>query len=372
MLVLHVIDSLARNGGAEQGLLSTVRSTRGLGAQHVVQPLRSPLDLQRELEAHGARVLTPLRARTDVTGMRHAILATRPDLVHTTLYDADLLGRAVAALLRVPCVSSVVNDSYNSGHYAQPGVRRHKVLSAQVADAVSARSVLQLHALTEVTAAALSKKLLLPRRRFRVIPRGRPRPLRQHHPAQSGTQARRRPRLLVVGRHEHQKGLDTVLRALSLWPEAQLAVAGREGGATRTLHQLAAELGVDSRVDWLGVRRDVPELMAQADALVLPSRWEGLGSVLIEGLAVGVPLIASDLPVVREVTDQGKAATLYRVDDAHALAGAMRRVVEAPSLIADKQAYGRGLFDRRYCEDVTGPAMLEFWLESLRRVRRAA
>lgn len=108
------------------------------------------------------------------------------------------------------------------------------------------------------------------------------------------------PELLMVGRLETQKGHATVIEALAgVSTPWHLNIVG-SGALARTLKEQVERLGIASRVQFLGERKDVPALMAQADVFLFPSRWEGMGLALVEAMTAGVPVLASDLPVIRE------------------------------------------------------------------------
>ena len=108
-----------------------------------------------ELRDAGAGVL-PLVADGTRLGWlrasRDAVRSVRPDVVHTTLFDADVIGRVVARSCRVPVVSSLVNEAYGPEHYGAPGMRRWRLHGARAADALSARLVRRFHAVTEQVA----------------------------------------------------------------------------------------------------------------------------------------------------------------------------------------------------------------------------
>jgi glycosyltransferase involved in cell wall biosynthesis/GT2 family glycosyltransferase len=137
-------------------------------------------------------------------------------------------------------------------------------------------------------------------------------------------------RFLFAGRILEQKGLDVLLDALAKIPGATLDVAG-EGPLRAALERQAKELGIQDRVHFLGARDDVPELLSATDCFVFPSRWEGFGLSLLEAMAAGVPCIASDLPPVRGIVNDGEDALLVPPGDHEALATAMRRIMtDAP------------------------------------------
>ncbi len=102
---------------------------------------------------------------------------------------------------------------------------------------------------------------------------------------------------------------------------AHLLVVGRTGGDTERLEGLARSLGVAGRVHFLGARSDVLVLLAASDLLVSGSRAEGLPGVVLESMAIGVPIVATDLPAMREVLGGGER--LVPVGDPTALARAI-------------------------------------------------
>ncbi|MYT29696.1 glycosyltransferase family 4 protein [Streptomyces sp. MspMP-M5] len=128
-----------------------------------------------------------------------------------------------------------------------------------------------------------------------------------------------RPLLLAVGRLDPSQGHDLLLDAAHAWcgldPQPLLAIAG-EGG-----ERAALQRRIDSErlpVQLLGRRDDVPELLAAADLVVLPSRWEARSLIAQEALRAGVPLVATDTGGTPELV--GRAAELVRYGDTTGLA----------------------------------------------------
>ncbi len=141
--------------------------------------------------------------------------------------------------------------------------------------------------------------------------------------------------ILFVGRHDAQKRLDVLLRAmpaiLARVPGARLACAGR-GPDRAALEALARELGVHDRVAFLGAREDVPGLLRAASVLVLPSASEGIPNVVLEAFASGTPVVATDIPGTRDVARHEREALLVPVGDAAALAASVVRLLEDRAL----------------------------------------
>ena len=110
-------------------------------------------------------------------------------------------------------------------------------------------------------------------------------------------------KFLFVGRLTRLKGLDVVLRAMSELKEYAFTLDVVGDGAQRTeLEALTRELGLNDRVKFLGAknREQVGLMMAESSCLVFPSYSEGMGLVVLEALAAGLPVIASDLEALRE------------------------------------------------------------------------
>jgi len=143
--------------------------------------------------------------------------------------------------------------------------------------------------------------------------------------------AGRRPILLTVARLAEQKGLETLLDAAAgpLEGDPLFVIAG-DGPLRPRLRERIDREGLPVRL--LGARDDVPDLLAAADALVVPSRWEGQPLVVQEGLRAGLPIVATAVGGIPEMA--GEAALLVPAGDADALRDAVRRVLADPGLAA--------------------------------------
>jgi glycosyltransferase involved in cell wall biosynthesis len=131
----------------------------------------------------------------------------------------------------------------------------------------------------------------------------------------------------MVARLDPIKDQATLIRAFAAvakqYPQAELWLIG-DGVRARELCDLAAAEGVADRVVFWGPRRDVPELLGQMDVFAFStSRDEGFGIALIEAMAAGLPVVASDVPACREVLDNGAAGILVPAGDEARLAQAL-------------------------------------------------
>ena len=149
------------------------------------------------------------------------------------------------------------------------------------------------------------------------------------------------PVVLGVGELSRRKDFATLVRAfarLRSEREARLVLVG-QGGEHGHLAALARELGVAEDMDLVGFQANPYPFMAHASVLALSSRWEGLGFVLVEAMALGTPVVATDCPSgPRELLDEGRIGPLVPVGDSTALADALAGVLEAPP---DMQALRR-------------------------------
>ncbi|MGD2064689.1 MAG: glycosyltransferase, partial [Nitrospirota bacterium] len=141
------------------------------------------------------------------------------------------------------------------------------------------------------------------------------------------------PVILGAGRLTRQKDFATLVRAfarLNVDRPARLVILG-EGRQRDMLEALAGELGVADRVMLPGFDPNPYAWMARARLFVLSSRWEGLGSVLVEALALGTPAVATDCPSgPREILADGRYGPLVPVGDDTTLATAMGATLDAP------------------------------------------
>lgn len=142
------------------------------------------------------------------------------------------------------------------------------------------------------------------------------------------------PVVLAVGRLAPQKGFTTLLAAATSWQSREpcpvLALAGA-GPLDQMLRAEADAAGI--RMRFLGQRGDVPALLAAADVVVVPSRWEGQPLIVQEALRAGRPLVASRAGGIPGLTGED-AAVLVPPGDAAALAAAVLTVLDDPGLAA--------------------------------------
>lgn len=159
--------------------------------------------------------------------------------------------------------------------------------------------------------------------------------------------------LLFVGRLVAGKGLDVLLAALPAilrkYPEVRLKVVGA-GPERERLEAMAGELGLTSRVCFVGAVAHgmLPAYYRRATLLVLPSRAEGFGLVVVEALGCGCPVAASDLPALRSLLLDGRAGALFLPGDPAQLEEAVSRLLRDASYRSMLVEIGRQSIRERY------------------------
>jgi len=134
---------------------------------------------------------------------------------------------------------------------------------------------------------------------------------------------------------EPKKGLQVLLSAMGILkaevssPGCQLLIVG-DGPARPMLEAMSRRLGIAPWVVFAGVRRDIPQLLPLLDAFVLPSLYEGFGIAILEAMAAGKPVVATTVGGIPEFVVPGQSGFLVPPGDAHALARAIKQLLDEP------------------------------------------
>ena len=161
-------------------------------------------------------------------------------------------------------------------------------------------------------------------------------------------------RITMVACLREEKRIDVLVRAmpqiLARYPDATLDLAG-EGRCRGELTALVNELGVADRVRFLGHRDDVPTVLEAADIFVLPSRSEAFPNSVMEAMAAGVPVVASNVGGIPELVRDGYNGRLVPPGNADALANAVLGLLDHPERVEQFGRNGRGIVEQTYSFD---------------------
>ncbi|HEY8460615.1 MAG TPA: glycosyltransferase family 4 protein [Blastocatellia bacterium] len=348
--IVHVIDTLG-SGGAERFLYTILKYLdRSRFEVEAVTVFSGATHWKEPIEALGVRV-TSLDCRRlrewpkGVRRLRRLLRNMRPDLIHTHLWAANVIGRIAGRMSGIPVISSIHSPDHgpDAWRYAAP-VSPLKRWLIWLMDRWTARfGCERLLAVSDYVRRNAHDRLGFPFERIDLL----------YNPVdidqfQSGAPAGRGKLfeelglpegslvLLNVARVLPLKGLQYAIRSLPAvrkkYPGAHLVSVGAVGDRRwlSALESEAASLGVRKYVRFLGVRRDVPDLLRCCDLFVFPSLYEGLGISLIEAMASGCACVASQAGPFTEVIRQGIDGWLVPPADDRAWADAIC------SLLADE------------------------------------
>lgn len=382
--VMYLVNGLG-TGGAERSLTDLIPLFKAQGIELIIVCLfRRSLGVQSEvLATTEVHFIEEGSWWSRIRGARRLLLQLRPNLLHTTLFESDVIGRVAAIGTGIPVLSSLVNTSYDSSRLeVDPQLRKSRVLAARWLDGWTARHLtVRFHALTMAVRDAAIGHLRLVPERVTVIGRGRD--LSRLGAASESRRQQTRAGLglattdevvLAVGRHEFQKGQIFLIEAIAELRQQRehlrLLIAGREGNATSQLAQAIDRLALGNYVSLLGHRTDIGDLFAAADVFCFPSVYEGFGGAAIEAMAMGTPIVASDLPALREVI--GDTAIFVPSQSAPALAGAIRDLLENPSMGQSLASAAKVRVTQRFSLDQIAGKMAGLYREVAGHGRRSA
>jgi glycosyltransferase involved in cell wall biosynthesis len=373
--VLYLINGLGP-GGAERSLAELLPLYLERGIRPVIVCLRRrELGVEAAVRSLGCdvRFLPPGGVFQWVPALRRMIARDPVHLVHTTLFESDIVGRLAAAGSGIPVLTSLVNTSYEPVRLEDPNVRTARLAAVKGIDGWTARwFTAHFHAITEAVRRSAVEQLRIREDEVTVVERGRDRA----RLGVAGAERRRAVRsrlglseddevIVNVARQEYQKGQCFLLEAVGILarsrPRIVVLVCGREGHMTSDLERLHARLRLGDRVRILGDRTDVPDLLAAADLFVFPSLYEGLGGAVIEAMALGLPIVASDIPALREVVEDGRNGLLVRPGSGEALAAAVRGILEDRGRAAAFGARSRMIFDERFTIERSAERMIRLY-----------
>jgi glycosyltransferase involved in cell wall biosynthesis len=352
MRVLHVIDSLAGSGGAENRLVDEVVTMADRFDQRVVR-LFERNELAARVEAAGVPV-TALGYRSARAARTWALVARslrvlmadwRPDVVHSALATGNLVSQLAARPLGVPVLSTFNRTGDLELQLAlQPYQRTWKAgLMRSVARRAANRGDVHFRALNAYTRDTNCRLLGIPTKLATVIPRGitiDPSALVIDRVAlglPSGC-----PLFVSVGRMVPEKAqhllVDAFAGARRSLPDARLALVGPSGPAEPVVRAAVDRHGLEDAVQLLGYRSDVRSVVAAGDVFVFSSRSEGSPGAVVEAMLLGRPVVAFDIPPVVELTDGGRHGRLVPDGSVDALGQAMVDAYRSPTREADADA----------------------------------
>jgi L-malate glycosyltransferase len=278
-----------------------------------------------------------------VVALRRALRRQAPDIVHNYLLRANLVGSISARLARVP----VVLCSKRGCHER----RGFELISAKIGNALADCVTVNAEAVRDF----VHDNEGCPREKMVVIPSGvdteRFRPLPPaRFKARLGLAEDRRV-VGIVTRMRVRKGVEEFIRAIgavrAAHPDVHAVIVG-EVSLDQDLQALVAGLNLQEHLTLLGRRSDMPEVFSAFDLFVLSSHDEGMSNAILEAMAMEKPVVATDVGGTGEVVRHGHSGLLVPPKDPHALAAAIRDILEQPVRAADMGRLGRRIVEERF------------------------
>jgi glycosyltransferase involved in cell wall biosynthesis len=296
-----------------------------------------------------------------------------PDIVHTHMAKAGMLGRLAGRLAGVPRLVHTFHGHVLEGYFS-PGVTR---CFLGMERALARRTDRIVVVSPRIRQAILGMGIGQPDR-VEAIPLGLD--LQRFTSSRVDGQALRAglglpsgaPVLAVVGRLVPIKDHATLFAALArLAPRVHLLVIG-DGPEGPRLAGLAQDLALSDRVHFLGWRHDLEAIVGGVDVVICCSRNEGTPVALIEAMAAGVPVVATDVGGVADVVQPGRTGRLVPPRDPAALAEAIQGVLDRPEQAAAQAAEARALVLERHTAKALVGRMEEFYLRLMEEDRGCA
>ncbi|MCA3184624.1 MULTISPECIES: glycosyltransferase family 4 protein [unclassified Cupriavidus] len=278
--------------------------------------------------------------------------AARPDLIHVHSAKASALGRLAGWCLHVPVIYTVHGFAFKP---AAPLARR---LAAGLTEWCLAPLTTRLICVAQAER-ALAASLPIPARHIEVIRNGIPDTVLRANP---GAPLRR---IVMVARLKAPKRPDLLIRAFveADIVDCELIIAG-EGPDMDALQTLVTRVASGRRVTLCGPVVDIPALLASAQAFALVSDHEGLPLSILEAMRAGLPVIASDLPGIREQLDNGDGC-LVPDNNVATLASAIRKVAASPELRSTLGARARARWAQDFRLDRMADATWQIYQDVL-------
>jgi len=312
--IVHIIPTLGY-GGAERFVVDLAGNADRQLFQHSIIVLFDHTPLAVDLPDDVCVRVVQKKGRLSFglfRSLKKALKEMKPDVIHTHLSGGDIWGRMVGYRLGIPVVTTEHNMNVDEGFLKRTIKRclKNKTALYTVPSQAVATWMQQMYGISSDTVRVIIHGVRLSR--FVDIP--------------FSTYAEPM-KLLLIGRLTKQKGHEIALRALAMQRHADwlLSIVG-DGPEKERIETLISTLGLSERVEVLPATEDVAFHYAEADVVLVPSHWEGLGIVVIEAMASGRLVIASETGGIPELIIHQQNGLLFANGDVDMLSNILSRL----------------------------------------------
>jgi len=291
---------------------------------------------------HLGREVGPLQDVRSFSELRETLREIQPDIISTHSTKAGFIGRIAGKTLDIPTLFTAHGWGFTDGRPPLQALAFWAVERTTAAWAARIITVCESDRVAAVrTRVAASDRLVTIHNAMPDIDK-----TLLARPGKSPA------RLVMVARISHWKDQPTLLHALSDLKELewQLEFVG-DGPLREQLEELVQNLGLTSRVTFLGFRRDVPRRMAEAQLFLLISKWEGFPRSILEAMRAGLPVIASDVGGVQESVVDGTTGFVIPRRDTVRLRECLHKLITCPELRVSMGKAGRARYEENFTFD---------------------
>lgn len=344
--VLYLIDTL-EVGGAETSILEICLRLKNW--EPIVVTVYEGDTLKKQFVSAGIKVI-PLGIKAKFGFIKAAyklsqvIEKVKPDIIHATLFRAEIISRMVARKFEIPLINSFVNDSYSKERVKMLNFRQKISFNAyKLIDRFTAGRVTKFMSITHSIISTNARALKIPPKDVEVIYRGRDIDefSKRSDPVKI---AKLREQygdsiiILTVSRLLVRKGyieaIEAINKVLKTNANVIYLIAG-EGHDRYKFQQLIIKRNLQNNIFLLGNRNDIPSLMTLCNLFLFPSHYEGQGGALIEAMIMGKPIISSKIPVIEESVKDNFSAILYQPQNSEDLTQKIQWALQNPDKMKD-------------------------------------
>ncbi len=372
--VLHVVGD-SKFGGGSKIILTLAESAKAAGFS--VDVLTTDCTLQQALRDAGIGVVAlpaiwrdirPLRDLVGLIRLTRYLKTHRYSIVHTHTSKAGFVGRLAAKIAKVPVIVHTVHGFAFHEQSSSGAVAAYTFLerlAARWCDRIVTVSRFHRDWALRLAIADASKLICI---QNGILPQ-RPVDLTRDRFRESLGVRAEEILILTLGRLAPQKGLEYLIDAARLLETAlsvpfRVIVAG-DGPLGARLEKEAADAGARRRIDFVGFRDDVPELLDATDIVALPTQREGLSIALLEAMAAGKPIVTTTIGSNREVCEPSQCAVLIPPKSAEALAKALAELIQSPARAAELGNRARLAFEENYTAVKMAASYIDLYVELL-------
>jgi glycosyltransferase involved in cell wall biosynthesis len=362
--VLFVIGELGI-GGTEQHLLNVSRQLRQAGWRVCVYSLAGTGPLRGDLESAGIRVVLPpigrsvipnilvlriLRIALAAVHLAYIMVRERPRIAHFFLPAAYLIGATAASFARIK-IRVMSRRSLNAYQQAYPLVRRIEMKLHGSMNAVLGNSNAVVRQLHDEGVAYGKLGLIYNGIQLPSVSSGDRTGVRSSLNIDEETLLY----VIVANLIPYKGHLDLItafgIANVQIGHPWRLLIVGRDDGAGPEIRALTKNLNLENKVSFLGLRSDVKSLMSASDVGILSSHQEGFSNAILEAMAVGLPMIVTNVGGNAEAVLAGKTGLVVPPHRPDALAEALVRLGRDPHLRKAMGEAGRGRLETRFLLD---------------------